>query len=197
MFEYWRVRNPEIRRFFGGEYKSRVAMLEEEPTEAVAADAELTIESDNVEDGDTVTIGDIVYTFKDSFENDGEPYQVKVGTDNDESAENLKKAINKDGTEGTEYGKGTEAHPYVEADTDEADNIVTVTAKTKGEVANEITVDEDMDNGEWDEDTLTGGVDGTVANKGEVRFDEDNLYIAVDDCTVSDSNWKKTSLSSL
>ncbi len=43
---------------------------------------------------------------------------------------------------------------------------------------------------------LTGGVDGTVAKAGEVRFDGGYLYVASADNTPSDANWRRVSLGS-
>ena len=46
--------------------------------------------------------------------------------------------------------------------------------------------------------TLEGGEVATIAAKGELRFDDDNLYIANDDVELlSESGWKEISLSSL
>lgn len=47
------------------------------------------------------------------------------------------------------------------------------------------------DVGEWD---LAGGINGTVAEKGEMLFDGTALYVAIDDCTISESNWMKIAL---
>jgi hypothetical protein len=45
--------------------------------------------------------------------------------------------------------------------------------------------------------TLDGGEDGSVARKGSIMFDEDFLYVAVDDSTVSTSGWKCVALSDI
>lgn len=45
--------------------------------------------------------------------------------------------------------------------------------------------------------TLDGGEDGSVERKGSIMFDEDFLYVAVDDSTVSTSGWKCIALSDI
>ena len=43
---------------------------------------------------------------------------------------------------------------------------------------------------------LTGGVDGTVAEAGEVRFDASYLYLASADNSPVDTNWRRVTLGS-
>ena len=73
-------------------------------------------------------------------------------------------------------------------------NTVVVTAVVYGTEGNSIAVDTDADNGAWAKATLTGGIDGTVAKKGTIMFDKNYVYVAVDDCTETVSNWKKATL---
>lgn len=73
----------------------------------------------------------------------------------------------------------------IEGDTD-ADALI-------GAVANE-SDDGNVSVDDWD---LANGVDGTVATKGTLAFDSDYVYVAVDDCTVTVSNWKKLTLESM
>jgi hypothetical protein len=73
---------------------------------------------DTVSDGDTITIGSVVYTFKTALT--GDPYEILIasadGADNLESCSaNLAKAINNEATEGTDYGNNTIPHLYVTA----------------------------------------------------------------------------------
>ena len=75
-----------------------------------------------------------------------------------------------------------------------AGNTVVVTAVVYGTEGNSIAVDTDADKAEWAKATLDGGEDGTVAKKGTIMFDENYLYVAVDDCTETVSNWKKATL---
>ena len=43
---------------------------------------------------------------------------------------------------------------------------------------------------------LMGGVNGTVATAGEVRFDGSYMYVAVADNSPADQNWRRVSLGS-
>jgi hypothetical protein len=38
------------------------------------------------------------------------------------------------------------------------------------------------------------GVNGTVGSKGDIRLDADALYVATDDNTIADANWKSVAL---
>ena len=171
------------------------------PVNAKAAEGKLVIEGDNVSQDDVVTIGDVVYTFKDEVD---EPYEVKVGNDNEASAVNLVKAVTEGDGEGSDYGTNTEEHPDVTAEAgkdDDDDNEVRVTAKVKGEEGNEVVLDVDADNAHWsdsgdyEEDNLAGGVDGTEGVKWQQYVDEDYIYVAIEENTVNDDNWKRISLS--
>jgi hypothetical protein len=61
---------------------------------------------------DTVTIGTTVYRFMGTM---AQAYDVQIGSDAEESIDNLVAAINLTGTAGTEYYAGTAIHPEVEA----------------------------------------------------------------------------------
>lgn len=71
----------------------------------------------NPSDGDTFTLGlddsETVYTFKGTLT--GSSYEVKIGASASDTATNIKKAINDEGTEGTHYGTGTDPHQFVTA----------------------------------------------------------------------------------
>ncbi len=171
------------------------------PKLPVAADGTVTVAAGNAQDGDEITIGGITYTWKTALTDPAVPYEVLIGADNDAAAGNLKKAINKESTEGTNYGTGTVAHPTVSATV--ASNVVTVKAKTKGVVGNAI---------EWaftpategtsnvtlaPEAALDGGVDGTPAPKGAVCFASGKIYVSVKESTVAESNWKSANLTTV
>src|SRR5690554_4265378 len=168
------------------------------PTMPVAADGTVTVAVGNAQDGDEITIGDITYTWKTALSEDAVPYEVLIGADNSTAAANLQKAITAGATAGTNYGTGTVEHPLVTATVN--DNVVTVTAKTKGVVGNTI---------EWaftpategtsnvtlaPEAALDGGVDGTPAPKGAVTFAAGKIYVSVDTSTTAESNWKSVNL---
>lgn len=191
--------------------KASIASMESSPVlpektlvVPVAADGTITIAAGNAQDGDEITIGDVTYTWKTALSEasgDAVPYEVLIGADNAAAAGNLKKAIGKEATEGTNYGTGTVAHPLVTATV--SSNVVTLKAKTKGVVGNAI---------EWaftpaaegtsnvtlaPETALDGGVNGTPGLKGEVAFASGKIYVSVDVSTIAVSNWKSVNLTAV
>lgn len=106
-----------------------------------------------VSDGDTVTIGDTVYTFRATPD---EAYEVDIGADASGSIDNLIAAINAGAGAGTAYGTGTEAHPLVSAAAGTGDTM-DVTALTAGTIGNTIATTETGSNSSWGAATLTGG----------------------------------------
>ena len=82
----------------------------------------------NVAANNTVTIGHITYTFVAS---PSSAYDVDIGSDLDESIENLASAINADGTSGA-YGAGTLQHPLFSAVADTANDELDLTARMPG-----------------------------------------------------------------
>lgn len=126
---------------------------------AVAASGILTSDNTEVADGDRVTIGNVVYVFKDT---PTVAYDVqRDGTTADTTMGNLVKAINGTGTPGVEYFEETEPHPDVTAGTLAA-HAFTVTAKVKGTEGNAIAKAEDSDHLDWDGtgEVLSGGIAG-------------------------------------
>lgn len=90
------------------------------------ATATITSNNTNVSDGDTVTIGPKVYTFKTTLTpTEG---QVLIGADADASLLNLIRAINHTGTPDTDY-KCAAAHPTVSAASSVTSHAFMVTAK--------------------------------------------------------------------
>jgi hypothetical protein len=116
-------------------------------TPAVAADAVLSITStNNAVAAETVTIGDVIYTFvADTPNAEGE---VMIGASRLQTLANLTSTINGGSTL-------TAAHPLVRA-TDGGDGTMTIAAIIPGTVGNGIVTDEDMTEGSWDGD-LAGG----------------------------------------
>ena len=148
----------------------------------VKAQGTLTF-SDSVADGETVTIGGAVYEFDtdDDTAKGNIAVDVSQGADASDAVTALVAAIeaNDNSVVTAEAGDG---------------NTVVVTAVVYGTEGNSIAVDTDADKAEWAKATLDGGKDGTVAKKGTIMFDENYLYVAVDDCTETVSNWKKVEL---
>lgn len=77
---------------------------------AAHATTTLTSTGTNVTDGGTVTIGSVVYRFKDT---PAAIKDVQIGASASATLDNLKAAINGSGTPGTEYFAGTTAHPLI------------------------------------------------------------------------------------
>lgn len=92
----------------------------------------------NVAEDDTVTVGDVVYTFKD--DPTGVANAVDVGSDLDDSIGNLVAAINLSGTDDDEYGVGTVVNPYVSAVADLANDEIDLTARLPGVSGNAIAL---------------------------------------------------------
>lgn len=107
---------------------------------------------------DTVTIGGQAYAFKSTL---ASAYQVKIGADIPETMDNLLKAINGTGVDGTNYYAGTLANPNVYA-TAGATGIVNVIAMYPGTAGNLITLAKSGTNLAVSAATLAGGTNGTV-----------------------------------
>lgn len=124
----------------------------------VKATRTLTSDATNVSDNDTVTLGDVVYRFKNTM---AAAYDVKVGASAAASLDNLKAAVNASGTPGTEYFAGTEAHPLVTATTN-TDTTQVFEAKSVGVAGNDIAALEGSSHLSFPSTTLTGGLDATA-----------------------------------
>lgn len=84
--------------------------------DGTAATGDIRIDT-NPSDGDTVTIGLTGFTQAYTFKNTpASAYDVDIGATAADTADNLAYAINDSGgVEGTDYGSGTDANPYVSA----------------------------------------------------------------------------------
>lgn len=129
------------------------------------ASGSLTITASNAVNDETVTIGSRVYTWKTTLT--GAANEVKIGTDEDVSRDNLIAAINAAAGAGTLYGTGTVAHANVAASSGGA-GVVTVTAKAGGTGGNKYATTETMTNGSWGAATLTGGTGMSWTHLGVV-----------------------------
>lgn len=110
-------------------------------------------------DTETVTIGTKVYTFLDTLTNtDG---YVHIGATAEESADNLRNAINGGPGRGTDYATATTDHPDVTA-TDGAGTTVVITAKVDGTAGNSIATTETLTNGSFGAATLENGAAGSL-----------------------------------
>lgn len=159
-------------------YKFRVVL-----GAGVAASKVLTSDNTELTDGDTVTVGSIVYRFKDT---PAQAYDVKRhGTTADTTMGNLIKAINASGVgDGTDYFAGTLIHPTVSAGTLSA-HAFTATAKSLGFAGNSIAIAENSTHLSWagGATALSGGIDAQAANDvligGTTEISIDNLVLAI------------------
>lgn len=112
---------------------------------------------------DTVTIGDVTYTFKTALSSAPTvANEVLIGASASIALDNLKAAINDaGGTKGTTYSFGTVAHPQVTAGTKTATTLV-VDAKFK-QIGNTVATTETSSQLSWGGATLASGLPGVVA----------------------------------
>lgn len=172
--------------------RARVAAA---PVDAVAATNTLTNNETDVSDGDTVTVGDAVYTFVDALTpEDGE---VLIAGAADDSLTNLAHAINgTGGTPGTDY-QVAGAHPSVSAGA-VSSHAITLTARTKGAAGNAIALETDAATLTPGSATFEGGIDGTPGVLGDVIIDSGQPYICLANSSVASSGtWKKLSVAAL
>jgi hypothetical protein len=133
----------------------------EASTHLAWADATLGAGAGNSNPGvapQTVTIGDITYSFVDvlseTYGATAIPYQVLFGVASANALDNLKLAIDKGATEGTNYSTGTVAHPYITATTN-GDTSQVIEARQAGSEYNDIALSETLTNGAWGVTTLS------------------------------------------
>jgi hypothetical protein len=116
--------------------------------------------SANPSDGQTVTIGSVVYTFQDTLTNVAG--HVKIGASETLTLVNLQHAINASGgTSGTDYAAASVANAAAVAGTATA-HTVPLTAIADGVGGNSVATTETLSAGAFGAATLTGGVDGAV-----------------------------------
>lgn len=154
------------------------------PIAPVAATLMLTIGAQPA-DGDEIVIGNEEYVFvEEESETAPETYtEVKIGETLTATRTSLRTALGSSEI----FSVGTWSSSSLK-----------LTAKVKGTAAHNIVVEGSFESeeNEFGAEAFAGGVDGTVANKGSIRVDADNIYVSVDDSTVAIGNWKTVSLSS-
>lgn len=148
--------------------------------------SELQTELNNFNGGNNMFVdGDYVFIIQTNMEDEVVPEVIATSMDSVEAiaVDGTNININLETTTGTITSDVDSIIALIEGDTD-ADELISAVAFEADDQAIDNT-------GEW---ILTGGVDGTVAEKGKMLFDTDYLYVAVDDCTISESNFKKIEL---
>jgi hypothetical protein len=118
--------------------------------------------SGNAVAAETITIGNVTYTFRAAVTNTV-PNEIKIGAAATNTLDNIKDAIN--GTAsvavvGTDYSQATKRHPVVTAGAKNATTVVIAPADTN--VAGTIATTETMTNGAFTGTTLSAGTLGAV-----------------------------------
>lgn len=123
--------------------------------------------------------------------------EILIGLDTNATLLNVKKAINNEAGEGTNYSTGTVVNADVSCGT-VAENAVVLSALIKGVIGDDIEVSEDSAHLTFGEgvETLEDGVDGTPGTKGEKVFTSTYEYTCIADNTIADANWRRVSLGS-
>lgn len=156
----------------------------------VKASATLTSTGTSPADGDTVTIRGLTYTFKTALSSPAQAFEVLIGANAAVALDNLKIAINDTGgTEGTEYGVGTYAHPYVTATTN-TNTTQVVEARDFGAIT--YSVSETSAQLSWGASALASGV-ANVPNEvligASAAVALDNLKSAINDTGTEGTNY--------
>ncbi len=123
--------------------------------------------------------------------------EILIGANADATLENIKKALNHETGEGTNYSTGTVVNADVTAGTVSTTNhTVALSAKIKGVIGDDIEVSEESSHLTFGEDvtTLSDGVDGTPGTKGQKVFTSTYEYTCIADNTIHDANWRRVSL---
>lgn len=155
------------------------------------ASGTLTSDATAPSDGDTFTIGGQTYVFRTTLTNTvGAPYEVLIGVSAAVALDNVKSAINADGTAGV-YGAGTTAHPQVTATTN-GNTTQLVVAKNYGTDANNLVTVETSAHLSWGATTLTGGVErvaGEVFIGASADASLTNLANAINGAGTADTDY--------
>lgn len=109
-------------------------------------------------DGDTVTLGSVVYTFKTTLT--GTSYEVAINGSTANALSNLKKAIGATGVAGTDYGTGTLVHQLISAGT-VTSTTLPLTAKNFGTGGNALATTTTSSAISFGSATLLGGLTAT------------------------------------
>lgn len=148
----------------------------------VDATGALTVSSTGPIDGETIQIGDQIYTFRAT---PTDPYDIDISATPGTQASNIAAAINAGAGAGTVYGTGTIAHPDVEASV--SSSIVTITAKVGGTAGNSISLAEAATNVAKSAATLTGGTGVSYIEGTDYTVDYDLGVIEIaEDGAISD-----------
>lgn len=161
---------------------------------ALRAIATLTSDATAPADGDRVTIEGQTYVFRTALTNTvGAPNEVLIGVSAAVALDNLKSAINADGTAGV-YGAGTNAHPLVTATTN-GNTTQVVQAIRYGDSKNSYVTTETSAHLSWGGATFASGHDH-VSGEILIGVDADgsltNLKNAINGTGTADTDYDAT-----
>jgi hypothetical protein len=165
----------------------RAIVIEVKPIQAylgTAATGVLTSDTTNVADATPVTVGSVVYRFKNTM---ALAYDVKIGATAAISLANLAAALEDSGTPGTEYYAGTAIHPDVTVTGVTATTLAIAAART-GDAGNAIATTETSTHLSWAAATLTGGEDITSPSVARTLEGQVVITLAGDFMPGSGSN---------
>lgn len=186
--------NPRAIDSNGRQYRLRP----ESGTPVHAAYATGTLTGTTIAANDTVTIGDITYTFVAALSvGPTVPNEILVGASDSDSLDNLIAAINGGAGEGTLYSDDTEASPLVSAAAGAGDTM-DLTALEIGPGPNTVPTTASLTAGGFGAATLAGGAFATEASKGDQLIDGSFLYTATANVEKnSTSGWEKSAVAAL
>lgn len=154
-------------------------------TETLAVAATGTLTATGLADGDTILLGGVTYTCKNTPTSAFGDFK-RTGTLATDLV-TFQKAVNGTGTPGVDYSAATTAHPYVTVSAVTA-TTATITARTAGSAGNSITTTETSATASFGGATLSGGVDYTgIANAETVTIDG-KVYTWKTTLTASDGD---------
>lgn len=159
------------------------------PVNGVASVGTLTSDATAPSNGDTVTIGGLVYTYQTTLTNVAR--NVLIGASAAAALDNLKSAVNATAGSGTTYAALTVVHPTIEATTN-TDTTQVLAARTKGTVGNALATVEASTHLSFGAATLTGGVDGTLGQAEVFVYYGGYMYFTPTRMTTSTATWVKS-----
>lgn len=161
--------------------------------ETVGADGNLISLAESLDDADSIWFGEATFL---SGGVDPEEANDVYCTTAETFINNLVKAINHSGTEGTDWGTGTLVNADCTASKLSA-STMKATSRTLGVIGNDIAIAEDGTDLSWADDAteLSGGVDGTPGEEGQAFYEGGTLWICnKDDDSTENNNWLSTTL---
>lgn len=159
-----------------------------------AASSTLTSDTTAPADGDFIQVDGVTYTAKTTLSVPALANEVLIGGSAAVFLDNLKSAINRTGTVGTDYSSATVIHPTVTATTN-TDTTQLVVAKQIGATGNLITTSETSTHLSWTGANLTNGanaVQNEVLIGSNAAANLSNLKAAIEDTGTRGINYSSS-----